>query len=173
MTLDDPMHDRAAAFRDAFDQSFAHAVGTGPAAVVDLLAITVGGEPYALRLSEVSGLFVDKAVMWLPSPAPALLGVAGFRGTVLPVYDLGRLLGRDKAAAARWLVVAGGASVALAFERFDGFLRVPPERLMPDARDQARGHIREILDGESPRPIVHVASLLERLVKQAAVGRPR
>jgi chemotaxis signal transduction protein len=163
--------DRASALRDAFDRSFAHAPSAGAAAVDDLLAISLGGDRYALRLAELSGLFADKTVMWLPSPVAELLGIAGFRGTVLPVYDLGMLLGRPKAAAPRWLAVAKAAPLALAFDGFDGLLRARPDEVVPDARPEARGrHIQEILQGDVARPIIHVASVLETLVAGGARG---
>jgi len=119
--------DRVAELRDAFDQSFARAPSPDTGAVENLLAIRIGANPYALRLTDVSGLFADKKVTWLPSPAPELLGMAGIRGTVLPVYDLGMLLGCPRAAAPRWLVVVAATPVALAFEAFDGYLSVRAE----------------------------------------------
>jgi purine-binding chemotaxis protein CheW len=157
--------DRANALREAFDRSFVHASSAGAAAIDDLLAISLGGDRHALRLAELSGLFADKTVMWLPSPVAELLGIAGFRGTVLPVYDLGMLLGRPKAAAPRWLVVTKAAPVALAFDGFDGLLRARSNEVVPDARPEPRRrHIREILQGDLARPIIHVASVLETLV---------
>ena len=47
--------------RRAFDRSFAEAPGGAPEAdaLESLLAIRVGGDPYALRLSEIAGLFAD------------------------------------------------------------------------------------------------------------------
>jgi chemotaxis signal transduction protein len=124
MTVSDAPSSRAAELRDAFDRSFTQAPSPEAGAVENLLAIRLGANPYALRLSDVSGLFADKNTTWLPSPVPELLGMAGIRGTVLPVYDLGMLLGCPRAAAPRWLVVAAGAPVALAFEAFDGYMSV-------------------------------------------------
>ncbi|HWF84777.1 MAG TPA: chemotaxis protein CheW [Vicinamibacterales bacterium] len=164
-------NDRATVLREAFDRSFAQAPSAGAAAVDDLLAISLRGDRYALRLGELSGLFADKTVTWLPSPVAALLGIAGFRGTVLPVYDLGMLLGRPKAAAPRWLAVAKAAPLALAFDGFDGLLRARADDVVRDARPEPRGrHIREILHGDIARPIIHVASILETLVTGGGRG---
>jgi purine-binding chemotaxis protein CheW len=127
MTVSDAPTSRAAELRNAFDRSFAQAPSPEGGALESLLKIRLGANPYALRLSDVSGLFADKKMTWLPSPVPELLGMAGLRGTVLPVYDLGMLLGCPRAAAPRWLVVAAGAPVALAFEAFDGYLSVRAE----------------------------------------------
>ena len=92
-TSDTREADRVTELRDAFDRSFAQAPSTEAAAVENLLAIRVGAHPYALRMAEVSGLFADKKVTRLPSPVPEFSGIAGFRGVVLPVYDLAMLLG--------------------------------------------------------------------------------
>jgi chemotaxis signal transduction protein len=157
-------HDRVADLREAFDRSFAQAPSTEAAAGQNLLAIRVGADPYALRLADVSGLFADKKVTWLPSPVSALRGIAGFRGTVLPVYDLGMLLGRPRAAASRWLVVTAITPVGLAFEGFDGYLNGLVEAMVPDARAEAgERYVREVLQGEVTRPVLHLPSVLETI----------
>jgi len=156
--------ERADELRQAFDQSFALApkTETDTASVENLLAVRAGSQPYVLRLADVSGLFVDKKITWLPSPVSELLGIAGFRGAVLPVYDLGMLLGAPKAAPPRWLVVIAAAPIGLAFECFDGQLTVPRASIVPDARAEAlKRHVREILQTEVARPIIDLPSVLE------------
>jgi chemotaxis signal transduction protein len=166
-----PAVDLVRALREAFDESFARVPDAGAAASADLLAISAGGDNLVLRLAELSGLFADKTVIGLPSPVPALLGIAGLRGTILPVYDLGLLLGKSKAAAPRWLVVAAAAPVGFAFERFDGFVRARPDAVVPHTGLDAGGrHIREILHADIVRPIVHLPSILETLANGAGAG---
>src|SRR5215218_10100104 len=89
---------RAAELREAFDRSFAQLATSEADVVESLLGIRIGTDPYGLRLGELSGLFADKKITRLPSPVSELLGIAGFRGAVLPVYDLGMLLGCPRAA---------------------------------------------------------------------------
>jgi chemotaxis signal transduction protein len=160
------LNDLAADLREEFDQSFTRARGGDAAALEDLLAVGLGGEEYVLRLRELSGLFTNKTVTWLPSPVAALLGIAGFRGAVLPVYDLGMLLGKPKTAAPRWLAVAAAAPVAFAFEAFHGFLRERSEAIVSEARGGSGRYIREILQGEVRRPIVDLPSVLEILANR-------
>jgi chemotaxis signal transduction protein len=166
MMLEAGMNGRAGELRQAFDRSFSlpPEADAGAANAESLLALRIGSHAYALRLTEVSGLFVDRKITWLPSPAAELLGIAGLRATLLPVYDLGMLLGYARTAAPRWLLVTAGVPVGLAFERFDGHLTVPAEAIVPDVRNDApRRHVREILRAEIARPIIHLPSVLETI----------
>ena len=80
--------------RADFDRSFTEPARRYDIEHVELLAVRAGGRPYALRLSQTSGLFPDRQVTALPGPVAALLGIAGFGGAIVPVYDLAALLGR-------------------------------------------------------------------------------
>jgi hypothetical protein len=62
------MNERADELRQVFDRSFTLAPNTDTGTTENLLAVRVASHSYALRLAEVSGLFVDKKVTWLPSP---------------------------------------------------------------------------------------------------------
>jgi chemotaxis signal transduction protein len=166
------INDRAAELREAFDRSFAQVASSEAGAVENLLAIRVGADPYALRLSELSGLFADKKITWLPSPVSELRGIAGLRGAVHSVYDLGMLLGAPRAVAPRWIVVPSAARIGLAFEGFDGYLSVRGAAIVPEARTETREwHVREILRTEVARPIVHLASILEAIGRRAGHDR--
>jgi chemotaxis signal transduction protein len=168
------MIERVDELRLAFDRSFALAPNTASDAriVENLLAVRIGPHPYALRLADVSGLFVDKKVTWLPSPVSELLGIAGLRGTVLPVYDLGMLLGCPRAAAPRWLLLTAATVVGLAFEGFDGYLSVRRGSIVPEARAEAVDrHVREILHTDVARPIIHLPSVLETIRNRGGHNR--
>ena len=65
--------DRIAELRDAFDSAFARTPLLAADDHEDLLAIRVGGNSYAVRLSEVSGLYADKLVTALPGAPRTLL----------------------------------------------------------------------------------------------------
>lgn len=157
---------RAALLRQGFDAAFA-APPTGPAADdIDLLAIAVGGQPYAMRLAGIAGLFSGRRITRMPSRAPALLGLAGFRGAILPVYGLDLLLGHA-AAAPRWLATLAAAPVAIAFEGFEGHLRLGRDAILREEGDApARRLLPErALTGARPRPVVDLPALLD------AIGR--
>jgi chemotaxis signal transduction protein len=160
---------RAAELRLAFDRVFAEPGRRDATAMENLLTFGVGSEPYALRLSDIAGLFADRKISRLPSGLAALLGFAGFRGAIVPVYDLHVLLGRPKTEAPRWLVVAAAAPVALAFETFEGHLRLSHEAIVSRAADdQSPRAVRDVASWERVvRPIVHMPSVL------AAIGAPQ
>jgi hypothetical protein len=89
----DTVAERLAALREEFDGSFGQPVRPPDAEHAELLTLRAGGRRYALRLAQTSGLHPDRSVTPLPGPLPALLGLAGFGGTIVPVFDLAALLG--------------------------------------------------------------------------------
>jgi len=137
---------------------------------VELLAVRAGGRPYALRLSQTAGLHPDRPVTPLPSPLAALLGLAGFAGTVVPVFDLAVLLGHPVATRPRWLVLAAGTPpLAFAFHDLDGHVRVAAGAIVGEADGRAGGGLRGMvgLPGGA-RPIVDVPAA--RAVVHALAG---
>lgn len=156
--------DRAARLRDAFDRSFAEARPPEPPPGEDLLAIRIGAEPYALRLSEIAGLFAGRKITALPGGPPALLGIAGFRGSIVPVYDLPTLLGHPREEV-HWLVMAAAAPVAFGFAHLDGHVRVELDAIL--ARDDDGGSRRHVRDfARTPgavRAVVNLPSVLDNV----------
>jgi purine-binding chemotaxis protein CheW len=156
--------ERAAALRREFDQSFALPPRTESVATEDFLAVRIGAEACALRLGEISGLFADRKITPVPGGGPAQLGIAGFRGTILPVYSLQALLGRPSPERPRWLVVAAGAPVALGFEAFQGHLRVARSAVLTQKSAERRFHARQYIRAQSlVRPVIELASVLGAL----------
>jgi chemotaxis signal transduction protein len=166
---DTHVSETATGMRLAFDRSFSQPRTTDIAVIEKLLAVRAGSHPYLVRLSEVSGLFVDKKITWLPSPLPELLGLAGLRSTILPIYDLGMLLGSARAAAPRWLLVTATTPVGFAFDHFDGYLSVRPDDIVPEIRAETRErHVLEVVRAiDHLRPLVSLASVLESIQKRA------
>ena len=124
MTTEHDLSSRAAALREQFDAAFAR-VPSPPAPVENFLAARIGDGAYAIRLSEISAVHRDRKITRVRSRARHLLGVAAFRGTTAPIYDLAGILGYSASATPRWLVLAqGSASVGFAFDAFEGHLRV-------------------------------------------------
>lgn len=164
---------RAEDLARAFDDDFARPVAARGAATEDLLAIRVGAERYVVARRELAGLHADKPVTPLPGDAPGLLGISGFRGALVPVYDLRVVLGvaaAPGAGAPRWLMTAASAPVALAFAQFDAFLRVPREAI--SAHPDAAGHVRGTVQaGGETRPILDLASILDA-IRARAVAAP-
>jgi chemotaxis signal transduction protein len=158
--------DRAREFRRAFDQTFAEVPPPMTQDVTNLLGIRVGGDPFAIRLGEVAGLFVDRKIALLPSPVPELLGIAGFRGGLIPIYSLRGFLGYPSASETpRWLILAGsGHLVGLAFDQFEVHLRVRRSELTKIQGGASRAHIRETVSlAEGLRAIVSIDSVVETI----------
>ncbi len=158
--------------RERFDASFGEPPHAGAAQVHELLALRAGGEPYALRLRQTLGLYADRPVTALPGPAPALLGVAAFSGTIVPVYDLGVLLGGSPSPAPRWLVLAAGPTpLAVAFAELDGHLRVAPRDVVaePDGRSLRPGLSGMVTLPGGARPLVDLPAV-RALVSAAATS---
>lgn len=158
--------DVAVALRRAFDESFAKEHVPAPSRAVSAIGVTVGGALYAVAVTDVAGVFRGKLVTRVPSDVSAFLGVAGFRGVVVPVYDLGALLGHGASSDPPWVMLAsapggdGAAPVGFAFESFDGYVGA--------ATDEER----ERSDQLPSRTVVTLPSLLQAIERAlAAVGR--
>jgi purine-binding chemotaxis protein CheW len=157
--------ERAAEMRRDFDRAFAEPLRLDGAAMDELLAIRVGEKRYAMRSSEIVGLHAGKKTTRVPGGDAALLGIAGFRGAIVPVYDLGIVLGHPRNDTPRWLVVASVSPVALAFTAFEGQLRVSRDEIVsrlghPDAPACAREFVRaQRFSG----PILHLPTVLEAI----------
>jgi chemotaxis signal transduction protein len=165
--------ERVARLRDDFDRSFAEPARTLDGSSIELLAIGVGDRPYALRLSQTSGVHPDRPVTALPTTLRALLGVAGFAGAVVPVYDLAALLGHPITQKPRWLALTAGAPpLALAFHRLDRHLRVPATDVVQGAADGGpHGYLHGMVrlpDGD--RPIIDVPTT--RVLVHQLAGHP-
>jgi len=173
-TLRPEVHNRAVALRHAFDRAFAEPLQLEPPALETLLAIRVGVEPCAMRLTEIAGLFVDRPVTRVPGGTTFLIGLAGFRGAIIPVYSLQALLGFNNAktaasgSAPRWLLLAAAEPVAFAFEAFDGQRRVSPDDILPaDPHASLRGWTKEFARAQDfSAPILHLPSLLDTVGRQ-------
>jgi chemotaxis signal transduction protein len=160
----------AAVLRRVFDSSFAAAASSTTDPLEDLLAIRVGTDPYALRLSEIAGLYVDVKIVPVPGPTKQLLGIVSLRGKMAPVYDLAALLHYPPAASPRWLLLAGGAQpVGFAFETFEAHLQVSQASLtVGEDRGEGSGATRRPVRGavraaDILRPMICMVSVVEQV----------
>lgn len=158
---------RAAELRFAFDRGFAAPLRAGLAERHGFLAIRVGTRAFAIRLSEVAGLFVDRKITRVPGTDAALLGIAGFRGALIPVYGLAALLGESGASGPRWLVTAVAAPVAFGFDGFEGHVAVAADAIVPQqASASMRDYAPAFIQAESTvRPVICFAAIVAALGK--------
>lgn len=166
---------RAAELRAAFDRSFAESRPLGPPPLVDFLAIRIGAEPYVLRLGDIAGLYPNRKITPVPGGGHALLGIAGFRGAIVPVYDLQLLLGHSAGGTPRWLVTVAVATAAFAVTEQQGLFRLPPEAIVSQQSDgAARPHVREFArTAESVRPVIDLFSVLDTVQQQVSTNLNR
>lgn len=158
---------RASDLRADFDRTFAEAPQIGEKGEHSFLAITLGEGLFALELSEVAGIYSNKKIVRIPSVAAGLLGIAGFRGTILPVYDLAALIGVAPLEAPRWMAVAAKVGIAVAFSAFEGHLRVTPNEIaLNESKEGGREYIARLLrTPEGIRGVISLASALANITR--------
>ncbi|HEV7990441.1 MAG TPA: chemotaxis protein CheW [Gemmatimonadaceae bacterium] len=160
-----PVFTTAAQLRRAFDHSFTVARSFETPRLHDFLSIRLGTEPYAMRLEQVARLVAGITITPLPTTAPHLLGIAGSRGAIVPVYDLRSLLGCSTADVPRWIVLVATTllPVALAFDVFEGHLRVPGDAIaLGPTETSSWQQTPDVLHApDHLRPIVNVPAIID------------
>jgi purine-binding chemotaxis protein CheW len=108
----------------------------------------------------------------LPSHSPDLLGIASFRGALVPIFDLRLLLGYSAGVLPRWLVLTKhDLSIGLAFDRLDGYLSLTSEAVVPAAETQ-RKHLAEAVSAAGlVRPVIDVVSIVKTVQVQSSSTR--
>lgn len=113
--------------RQQFDSSFEQA----PAKLEnyeDVLFILANEQLYALLVRDIQGLAKIERMTPLPSAAEGFAGLVAWRGEVVPVFDLGALLGLARSQRKlEWMVrvEAPECAVGLAFGNIEGYSRTP------------------------------------------------
>lgn len=108
-----------AEMRAAFDESFARPIEASRKQGDPALVISVGAGHWLLRLSDIAGVARVRPPLSVPGGSPALLGLTGVRGSLVPVYSLAALLGLSETPKvdALWVALAShGGMVGLAFD---------------------------------------------------------
>lgn len=167
---------RAAELRSAFDRSFALPPSESSVAMEDVLSIRVAGAAYAIRLREIAGIVARRKLTPVPAAASHLLGVAGIRGAILPVFDLASVLGHGPTLdSPRWTVLCGlDEPLGLGFSEFEGYLRTPWSSFhADDAGAGDRGFVREVVRTETGvLPVIEIPAVIASLKSRASHDRP-
>lgn len=162
MSVPTDLDPRAAALRREFDAAFAVAQAAGGEERVPLLGLRIRGDAYAVPLTALRGLAGDWQAVPLPGASPALHGLAGIRGELVPVYDLGAVLGYPGNEACRWLaLLAGGQPLAVAFAGCTGITHIPASEL---AAATGAGDDRLVLHRHGPVPLINVAAVIAAVI---------
>ncbi len=150
----------AAQLREEFDHAFSLPIRKETLQGRHLLAIRIGGDPYALNPEEIAGLQVDRAIVPVPGVLPEWLGLAGIRGELVPVYSLAMLLGYEQSATTK--------SRGLAFDAFERHLNLTlPQIAAADPTNIKTEHIRAVahVDGVS-RPVISIPSITAEITRR-------
>lgn len=164
--------ERVAELRRAFDQNFAVPVRTASADLISLIAIGLGSEAFVLRADQIMGIARLPRIVPAPSRIQELMGIAGMRGTLVPVFSLAALLGLPRSGECAWLALVHPESPAgLAFDALGGQLVVGRAHLYEDENPACR-YVRQLVQiGDDVRPVIHVPSLMEALRPMAEPPR--
>jgi purine-binding chemotaxis protein CheW len=160
--------DRALALREAFDAGFSVGAEERADANENYLGIRIGGDPFAINLAQITGLFAGRKIVSLPAPFAEVLGVASLRGRIVPVYRLRAFLNYPATEEPlRWIALAG-PGVGFAFDQFDFYARVTPEQI--SVSSTARGNISSIaMIAGVQRPVISISAILETITGRSPV----
>jgi len=135
--------------------------GRSATGVANVVSFEVGGVLYALDIQRVQGIIKPVPVHRLPHLPQDVVGVADYRGDVVPVIDLRVRFGlaaADDSSVGRWIIVRRGARlVAFVVDR------------VVEVCDTARLERREtpaIVHGNDARGIVAAHAYGKRLIFQ-------
>lgn len=145
------------------------------------LTFHVGGQLYALASEDVLEVIRPPVVAKVPQGPPALLGIGNLRGAVLPIADLGRLLGKSPAGgpSARAIVLDIGAPIAILVDAVAALEYAPEERI--DARpkevgaeggERLLGALAVAADKEVAK-ILDIKAMLESAFSSRSRAQPR
>lgn len=165
----------ATELRQAFDRSFALPPPQAAQELEDLLAISVAGDSYAIRLAEIAGIVAGRTVIAVPATTSHLLGLAGIRGEIVPVFGLASILGYRLALdAPRWVILCAGAeTIALAFGDLEGYLRIPKSSLYENEKlGSTRRHVSRVAStATGVRAVISVPLVLADIQNQVGPHR--
>ena len=167
--------ERLADMRRAFDQGFAAPIVTESRSVERMLTIRLGDEHFMMRANEITGLTKAKCIVRIPSRIPQLLGLAGVRGTLVPVFSLAAILERQpRGSAPVWLALAGRETpIALAFDEFEGQVELAREDLYTDETQNPSSQSQMLARvGSLVQQVVDIPSIIRMIRNSAGLSGP-
>lgn len=170
-----PVFEKVTELRRGFDETWAAPFREAAEDQPDsLLAMRVSGDAYAIKVGEIAGLVTGRKIVSLPGPIPELLGLAGVRGTLVPVYSLKAVLGYGSDdEQPRWLALCGPEECfAVAFHEFEGYLRIARGELYPvEQKHVSRTYVMEVARGHGAvRAVVSIPLIRESIQERCRMN---
>jgi hypothetical protein len=168
------LSERLLEMRGTFDAAFGLPRAARATDIEQAVIIEVGAHMVACRIGQITRFEADRKIVPLAGPT-GLVGIAGIRGRLIPVYNLAVVLGASATGATRWLALCGGHDmIGLGFERIDRFVHARGQDVcaLPEAGPAA--HMREQLRvGTASYNILDVASVLTAIKSRSSGEGPR
>ena len=167
--------DTAARLAKEFDESFGRPIATDREKREDLLAIRAGDAHLAVRALETAGITRCPPLAFMPSGNAAFRGLAGVRGTLAAVFDIGALTlvgERHPSAPTGWIVLCvTDKTVALLFDELVGYESVASSAIHTAESPEPGAPTRQVVElGGVNRAVVSIAELLETIRRTAPGG---
>ena len=170
---------RAVQLRENFDRSFALPPSLASPEFEDLLMIRVAGDRYAIRLLDIAEIVTGRKIVAVPSATPDLLGLAGIRGGIVPVFGLSSILGYSPdSEPPRWMILCGSEEpIALAFSDFEGYLRLPKSELHADenfsATSEHMNYVTQVAStSDGVRSVISLTLIMATIRNRISQHRP-
>ena len=162
---------RALELRQAFDHSFALAPSTEQDDRENVVAFSVAGNRFAVRLHELNGIGKSAKIVPVPSRTRALAGLAGVRGELIPVFSLSELLDYRLREEIHWLFLCGEAPrIGFGLRDFQGCFKAAKsafsvaERPAVAATATGEAQTREtVLIGSEIHTVISIVSLAQSI----------
>jgi chemotaxis signal transduction protein len=168
----DELTRRLADLRAAFDRSFTTPARTEDGETEAVLSIAAGTGHFALRIAELAHVEPRRKIVPLPNGPRGLIGVAGIRGRVVPVYGLADLLDCRDGREDQWVALAGRDEelIAFSFTALEGHARIARSELDRTMGDGCSANARLIRIEGAPRVLLALANLTTAMKRRAREG---
>lgn len=161
--MSDELDEHRARLAQAFDLGFSRPFSSQRSELRDFLVLRLGAHRYALPVGELAGVQHRKSIQYLPDAPRHCLGLAGVRGRVGAIYDLGGLLGSPASERLSWFLQARlDPDIALLAPKPDRYLRVPVERIVLRAETDG-ATVGALTDEEVGINVLSVDRLIEAI----------
>jgi chemotaxis signal transduction protein len=168
--MSDELGEHRARLAQAFDLGFALPFSSERPELRDFLVLRLGAHRYAVPVGELAGVQNRKTIQYLPDAPAHCLGLAGVRGRVGAIYDLGGLLGSPTSDRLSWFLQARlDPEIALLAPKPDRYLRVPVDRIVLCVETDG-ATVGALTDEELAINVLSVDRLIEA-IRNAGRGR--